>query len=695
MGLAPREQRTRVLAATVAFVAALVVFARTAYPTITWWDSSSYSLAAATLGIASPPGSLLLTVLGWPIAHLPFVGSPALALNILAAVFAALTVSVLVVASGRVIRLAEATAETQPNAAWLTGATLGALAFAFSGTLWSYAGRFTPYVLSAVFTGLILWTLLRWWEEADAPDAWRWVGLLGQLFGLDFSVHRTNALLIPGALVWIVMRRPRTLRDPSAILAGIIGLVAGLAVQLLLIPIAAFSRSSLDFNHPSTFSEFWDYVTIKQLGGSFLLQLFPRKSPIWSVQARDLLQVLGDNFLHLHGSAGALGLLPAVAVIAGFIAVWRGNRRLAVALTVLLVTQAALTVLYFNIPPNYFRTFDRHYLPVCVTMALLMVCGVAAATRAAEALRRRRHRMAAVVIAGLAVLLPASQLVGNWRTQDASRRFFAQDYASNALRQLPPNAIYFTVGDNDTFPVMYMQSVEGVRPDVTIINLSVANIPDWPDRLRQRDPTLPMSLSVAERTAATAKVWMDTVLRLAVPDNREQVAVATGTPLPASLTVAVTPRDGTHMLPAEVVLLDIVRTNEWRRPLTFAITGTRSAMEWLAPYGRAEGLYFRFVPVRDPPSDPALLRAHLFDDATYRGYADAALPLDDVSRTMGVQYYAGLQALLESDMSRGDPSLCLADRQRLLAMLPLARLDPPAEIRSSIEGACRSARNRD
>jgi hypothetical protein len=243
--------------------------------------------------------------------------------------------------------------------------------------------------------------------------------------------------------------------------------------------------------------------------------------------------------------------------------------------------------------------------------------------------------------------------------------------------------------------VMYMQSVEGVRPDVTIINLSVANIPDWPDRLRQRDPTLPMSLSVAERTAATAKVWTDTVLRLSVPDNREQVAVATGTPLPASLTVAVTPRDGTHMLPAEVVLLDIVRTNEWRRPLTFAITGTRSAMEWLAPYGRAEGLYFRFVPVRDPPSDPALLRAHLFDDATYRGYADAALPLDDVSRTMGVQYYAGLQALLESDMSRGDPSLCLADRQRLLAMLPLARLDPPAEIRSSIEGACRSARDRD
>jgi len=90
-----------------------------------------------------------------------------------------------------------------------------------------------------------------------------------------------------------------------------------------------------------------------------------------------------------------------------------------------------------------------------------------------------------------------------------------------------------------------------------------------------------------------------------------------------------------------------------------------------------------------------MLRAHIFGDATYRGYVDASLPLDDVSRTMGMQYYGALQALLESDMARRDTDACRADRQRLLAKLPLARLDPPAEIRSSIEGACQSAGDRD
>src|SRR5688572_10324648 len=64
--------------------ASAAAFWRTAYPTITWWDSSNYSLAAATLGVTSPPGSLLLTLLGWPVARLPSSLAPAYRLNLLA-----------------------------------------------------------------------------------------------------------------------------------------------------------------------------------------------------------------------------------------------------------------------------------------------------------------------------------------------------------------------------------------------------------------------------------------------------------------------------------------------------------------------------------------------------------------------------------------------------------------------------------
>ncbi len=678
---AQNSRRSLVIAALVAALAA-GVFWRTAYPTITWWDSSSYSLAAATLGINSPPGSLLLTLIGWPVARFSFGLSPAHALNLFAGLLAAVT-SALVYA-GALASLRIAGFEGRANTATALGAAAGALTFAFTGTLWTYAIQFTPYVLTTVFTGLILWTMLRWWSDADRPGAWRWLALLGLLFGLDFSVHRTNALLIPGAVVWILLRRPTTWRSQTAILAGAGALTAGLVVQLLLIPIAAFTDSTLNFSDPSSLSRFWDYVTIKQLGGSFLLQLFPRKSPIWSAQTMDVLRVLGHDFLNLAGRAGALGLLPAVAAAWGIVALWRGNRRFAAALASVLVLQIAFTVLYFNIPADFFRTFDRHYLPVGVTLGVLVACGSGAAMERAAA---RPARIA--LAASAAALLPATQLWNNWTTHDASRRFFTRDYAANALLGLPPNAIYFTVGDNDTFPVMYLQSVEGVRPDVTIINLSVANIPRWPDQLTKRDPTFPISLSPEQRSALVQRPWRgtDTIAVLPIHGAAEQFGMTPGVPLPDSLTLRIRPASGDYMLPAEIVLLDIVRTNAWRRPLTFAITGP-GAMEWLTPYGRIEGLYSRVVPMVNAPADPRTLRAHLFDVARYRGFADPSVAVDAVSRTMGMQAYGPLMTLLSVDAAAGALAACRADRGALLAHLPFDRLTAPPEYRERIESAC-------
>ena len=662
---------------------AVLIFARTAYPTITWWDSSSYSLAAATLGISSPPGSLLLTLIGWPVARLA-AGAPAHALNLFAAVLAALTVSLVCVVAAKLLGASD---ERQGDASWpmSLGLAAGALTFAFSGTLWSYAGRFTPYVLTPVFTGLIIWVMVRWWVRADDPDAWRSLVLLGLLFGLDFSVHRTNALLIPGAVLWVAMRRPSTLRSSRTILGATAGLLAGLSVQLLVMPLAAHTSSTLNFNNPSNWSHFWDYVTIKQLGGSFLLGVFPRKSPVWSVQTLDVLRVLADNFLRWRSAGGVLGILPALAAMIGLTTIWRRDRRLAAAFAGVVALQTLFTILYFNIPADYFRTFDRHYLPICVTIGVLVSCGVGSVARVALARAKANVIVATGVVAAVAAF-PVIQLAGNWSEHDASRRYFAGDYAANALRQLPPNAIYFTVGDNDTFPVMYMQSAEGVRPDVTIINLSVANIPDWPEQLKRRDPSFPMSLSMTQRMDVASRPWPDTTVVVPVQADARQLAVSAGTEVPPSISLAVKPLYGGRLLPAEVLLLDIVQTNAWRRPLTFAAT-VGSAMEWLAPYGRVEGLYYRVVPVTSPRLDIPLLRTHLMN-AQYRGYADPGVRLDDFTPQMGMQSYGGLIELLQTDTRAGDENLCRSDRDALLAKLPLDRLDPPREIREPIESAC-------
>ena len=195
--------------------------------------------------------------------------------------------------------------------------------------------------------------MLRWWEEADQPNAWRRLALLGLLFGLDFSVHRTNALLMPGALVWILLRHPRTLRAPRVWLGGAGGVIAGLAVQLLIIPIAAFTRSSLNFGDPSTLPRFWDYISLAQRGGGFLVQFFPRNAPFWSVQVADLLRVLGADFFSVTAPACMLGVLPGMAAVGGLVALWRRDRRLALALSSLLQHPGAVfPVVRPTLPPR-------------------------------------------------------------------------------------------------------------------------------------------------------------------------------------------------------------------------------------------------------------------------------------------------------------------------------------------------------
>jgi len=673
--------RSARLAAVVPFAllgVAAVVFWRTAYPTITWWDSGNYSLAAATLGVASAPGSLLLTLLGWPVAHLTLGSSPAYVLNLFAGALAALTVGLVYVVALSILR----NMGVDSNGPTTVGAALGALTFAFSATLWEHAIKFTPYVLSALFTGLILYTLMRWWEDADRPNAWRWLAGLAVLFGLDFSVHRTNALLIPGALAWILVRDPRIVSRPKPWLAGIGGMALGLAVQLLIIPISATTTSPLNVFEPSSWSRFWDYVSLAQNGGGFLVDFWPRNSNIWSVQLADFLGVLRANFFHSATPVGFLGWLPGCAALLGLVTLWRRNRRLGRAFTLVLLLHAAMTVLYFNIPANYFRPFDRHYLPVFVSFGVLIAVALGAAMQSLARLATVRQ-LAAVGVAAAIILIPAYQLIGNWSAYDASARYFTRDYAVNALEALPPNAIYFTVGDNDTFPVLYVQAVEGVRPDVRIVNLSLANATWYVDQIARRDRSFPFPRSTDGRRLTSTVI--DTTAVIAVRGSAEQFGLAADTSLPTSITVRPRPS-----IPADTVLFDIVRSNAWRSPLAFAITGGNGAMAWLAPYGRLEGLYWRIVPIANLGPNRDTLRSNLLQRYEYRGYANDSVRIDDTSRTMAFQYLVAFTTLLDADKANGAAESCDEATRKLLTAFPPERLALPELDRAAILSRCRS-----
>jgi hypothetical protein len=104
------------------------------------------------------------------------------------------------------------------------------------------------------------------------------------------------------------------------------------------------------------------------------------------------------------------------------------------------------------------------------------------------------QRLATVASSGLLAVTPILLLVNLWHMHDRSGNYIARDYAYNMLATLKPNSFMFTNGDNDTFPLWYIQEVEGFRKDVRIVNLSLLNT-DWYIRqLRDDEPKVPIQL---------------------------------------------------------------------------------------------------------------------------------------------------------------------------------------------------------
>ncbi|NGP87911.1 DUF2723 domain-containing protein [Aliifodinibius halophilus] len=241
------------------------------------------------------------------------------------------------------------------------------------------------------------------------------------------------------------------------------------------------------------------------------------------------------------------------------------------------------------------------------------------------------------------LLLAAPVLVGvqNFHDHDRSERYVAPDYAYNLLQSAAPNAILFTNGDNDTFPLWYLQEVEGVRTDVRIVCLSLLNT-DWyikqlRDQWSHESAPLPISLSDDEIEQMTQNYNLHEPDTISIPVNKDLLRSAFSGDNKYKEKIGVKPdtsleiyskgvdynipvdsldnevswyykgrslgkgRDGKQRHYTQVqdeVILDILKTNRWLRPVYFANTVSRQSQLNLQPYFRFEGKAYRVVPDR-------------------------------------------------------------------------------------------------
>jgi hypothetical protein len=288
-----------------------------------------------------------------------------------------------------------------------------------------------------------------------------------------------------------------------------------------------------------------------------------------------------------------------------------------------LVTGLGL-VAYMNFRPGYSRWYDfypnardhevreRDYFFVVSFIVWGVWAGIGIAGLMASVWIRARSMGSGVRrLAPAVLLLAAAPVVLNW-TQ-ASRRHgadarLAADFAYDLLNSSPPYGILFTWGDNDTFPLWWAQEVEGIRPDVTVVCLALANT-DWYMRQLRDTPTRPVDL------ATLPPVWRGSLP--ARPQwplhqlNDSMIATSMrGYAAPRTQEIKLGPltrtlQQGTVLYPSDILMLSLIQQNLGRRPIVWSITTGRS-FGGLARYVVQQGLGFRLETAPPDTTNPGL-----------------------------------------------------------------------------------------
>ncbi len=306
--------------------------------------------------------------------------------------------------------------------------------------------------------------------------------------------------------------------------------------------------------------------------------------------------------------------LPLLLGLLGLIVHFRADPRRAFSLLALFLVMGTGLVVYLNEIPVTPRERDYIYVGSYFVFCLWNGLGAAALIRAAACIRFRRAAPVGAAFL-LALAVPGWMGLQNFDDHDRSGNYVARDFAYNLLMSVEQNAVLFTGGDNDTYPLWYLQFVEGVRRDVRVVCLPLLQTDWYARQLRNQwaldAPPLPISLSDDQIDALRPVSWqprdvalpVDLAALRAQPEMEIAVEDTNGfeSPMGWHLEGRSFREDVRYLHTADQVILDVLATNAragWTRPIYFASTAGASDRLDLDPYLQREGLALRVVPIR-------------------------------------------------------------------------------------------------
>ncbi|MDX1913206.1 MAG: DUF2723 domain-containing protein [Saprospiraceae bacterium] len=328
-------------------------------------------------------------------------------------------------------------------------------------------------------------------------------------------------------------------------------------------------------------------------------------------------------------------MIPFLLGLLGMFFHYRSRPRDFAAIMALFIITGIGIIVYSNQPPNEPRERDYvlagSFFTYCIWIGLSVV--------ALWDMMKNLKGVAAPLSFALAMSAPLLMVTENWDDHSRAHHFASRDYASNFLNSCAPNAIIFTYGDNDTYPLWYCQEVEGIRPDVRVVNLSLIAVDWYIDQLRRavnEAPAIEMSIP-REQLRGYKRIQtpyfaprgeqeqsIQQVLKFLAEDHKQESGGgrAFDTYLPTrkmyipvnkqlfidnkivsanDSTIVDTirfdlGRDKKYIIKDELAMLDIVASNIGKRPIYWAVTCREDKLLGLEDYLQLEGLSLQLVP---------------------------------------------------------------------------------------------------
>lgn len=365
--------------------------------------------------------------------------------------------------------------------------------------------------------------------------------------------------------------------------------------------------SDLDFwwryqmNHMMTRYLLWNYAGRESWDQDAGVNIWPLNA-VGNVFGK-LLGVRFDGTPHdsLYGIPLLLGLL-------GIYFHFRRDWKMAFVFMVLFIFMGYLTAFYQNQQQPQPRERDYFYVGAFFVFSIWIAFGVKGLLEtAAEKIKNAgQYKIAFSLILLLGIVfVPVRMAYANYHKHDRSSNWVPWDYSYNLLQSCAPNAILFTNGDNDTFPLWYLQDVEGVRRDVRVANLSLLNTPWYIKQLKNLEPygamKVKMRLSDAQINDIRPVQFQETDITLPVSAearNKFNIADSTLTSITFKMPASVQFGNISAIRVQDILVREIIESNLWDRPVYFAVTCSEDSKIGIGEYLRMEGMALRVVPNR-------------------------------------------------------------------------------------------------